>query len=61
MITGENGTLKKAENAKWKNEEETEIESVNLAVSTSKMDNLNTSEITKENLEKSLKDIYNEG
>ena len=61
MITGENGILKKAENAKWKNEEETEIESVNLAVSTSKMDNLNTSEITKENLEKSLKDIYNEG
>ena len=47
MLTGENGILKKTREAKLKNEETIEIESVNLAVSTSKMDDLNTTEITK--------------
>ncbi len=59
MLTGENGILKKTREAKLKNEEAIEIESVNLAVSTSKMDDLNTTEITKENLEKNLKSISN--
>ena len=58
MLTGENGILTQATNAKDKTEEASEKEGIDLAVTTSKLKNSPTLEILKENLETAIREQF---
>ena len=57
-LTGDNGILTRAEQAKEKTEEAQEKESLELAVTSSKMEDVNKLEITKEKLENAIKQQF---
>ena len=62
-ITGENGILGKAQSANEKNENATELEKVNLAVSDANIEKIsnNNKELTKEILQKAFDNEFGEG
>lgn len=57
-LTGDNGILTRASEAKNKTEEAQEKESLELAVTSSQMEDVNTLEIDKENLENAIKQQF---
>ena len=57
-LTGDNGVLTKASEAKQKTEEAQEEENLKLAVTSSQMKKVNTLDITKENLENAIKEQF---
>ena len=58
MLTGQNGILTQAQNAKNKTEEAQERESIELAVTSSQMEDVNTLEMDKEKLENAIKQQF---
>ena len=58
MLTGENGIITQAQNAKNKTEEASEKEGIELAVTTSKLKNSPTLEILKGNLETAIREQF---
>ncbi len=57
-LTGDNGILNKATEAKNKTEESQEKESLELAITSSQMEDVNTLKISKENLENAIKQQF---
>ena len=58
MLTGENGVLTKATESKNETEKEQEKETLELAVTASQMKDIDTLELTKKNLEDSIKESF---
>ena len=58
MLTGQNGILNRAETSKKNVDEAQEKESIEMAITTSKMENIYSQEITETNLKKALKNQF---
>ncbi len=58
LVLGPNGLITKAQEAALKTDESQEKEGIEMAISSSKMEDVNTLEISKTNLEKALKEQF---
>ena len=59
-LTGENGLITRAQEARTKTDKAQEKEGIEIAVASSRMEDVNTLEIKKENIENAIKDQFGE-